>query len=222
MAGRVGALPDAALSKDATMALDFSPQGYTPDGVAIFGNDAQLLVKFFKHPQISKFQTDQAGRPVYVDVVMVEVIQPGEKDPVRVLADEMHKRRFARQWDNFEKGNAEAIVGTPLSLLFPNEPSLILTLNGFNVFTVDQLASITDTAMQSIPMGRTLADRAKAYLSTAAGGANFHQMKSQIEELTAKLQALTEAGITAPTAGDAPRPRGPGRPPKVRTEGDAA
>lgn len=199
-------------------APEFNPTSYTPDGVAVFGSDQQLLVKFFKHPQISKFKSTEAGRPVFEDVIMIEVLQPGEKDAVRVLADDFHKHRFARQWENFEKGNAQAIVGTPLELLFPNEPSTIMTLKGFNVFTVDQLAAISDTAMSNIPMGRTLSDRAKRYLETANGGATFHQMKAQIDELQAKLQALTDEGAGPPTSvGDAAKR--PGKPGKAAAGG---
>lgn len=184
-------------------ALEFNPTAYTPDGVAMFGSDAQLLVKFFKHPQISKYQSTEAGRPIFEDVIMIEVLTPGEKDAVRVLADDHHRARFPRQWDAFEKGNAQSISGTPLELLFPNEPSTIMTLKSFHVFTVDQLAALTDTAMTQVPMGRALSDRAKHYLAAANGGASFHQMKAQIEDLQAKLAALAEAGAAPPaTVGD--------------------
>ncbi len=39
--------------------MEFNPQSYAPDGTAIFGNDAQLLVKFFVHPELSKFKSDK-------------------------------------------------------------------------------------------------------------------------------------------------------------------
>jgi hypothetical protein len=199
------------------------PVDYTPDGVALFGADRSLLVKFFTHPQISKVESEAAGRPVYKDVVMVEVIQPGEKEPVRQLANDFHKIRFARQWENFEKGKAETHTGTPLELLFLNEPGTILNLNSFNVFTIEQLANITDTAITSIPMGRQLADRAKSYVSTATGGAMFHKMQTQIAELTRKLedQAAQLANKPAETA-TAPARRGPGRPPRAAVEGETA
>lgn len=184
-------------------APDFNPTAYTPDGVAVFGSDAQLLVKFFKHPQISKFKSTEAGRPIFDDVIMVEVLTPGEKDAVRVLADDFHRARFARQWAAFEKGNEQSLSGTPLEMLFPNEPSTIMTLKGFHIFTIDQLASISDTAMTQLPMGRALSDRAKNYLATANGGATYHQMQQQITDLQAKLAALTEAGAVPPaTVGD--------------------
>lgn len=174
------------------MSLDFSPVDYTPDGVAVFGRDTSLLVKFFTHPQISKIKSDEAGRPVYDDAVMIEVINPGEKEPIRVIKTKWHEQRFPKQWENFQKGVQEIGSGTPLDHLFPNEPGTILTLNGFNVFTVDQLAAITDTAIGNIPMGRALVDRAKAYLSSAAGGSEFHKMQKTIADLTARLAEMEE------------------------------
>lgn len=201
------------------MSLEFSPQGYTPDGVAVFGSDAQAMVKFFVHPEISVYKSQQEGRPVYDDVVMIEVMQPGEKEPIRQLANEWHKRRFQRQWDNYEKGRIETSSGTPLSVLFPTEPSTILQLNGFNIFTVDQLAAISDTAIGNIPMGRALVDRAKAFLGTAAGGAEYHRMQKQIADLQQQLSSLAEQGIVPPLPTQAKR--GPGRPPNAPKEGTA-
>lgn len=178
--------------------MDFNPVDYTPDGVAVFGKDEGLLVKFFKHPEISRFKSTEAGLPIYDDVIMIEVINPGEKEPVRVLKTREHEFRFRRQWEAFTKGQTqEAQSGTPLDHLFPNEPSTVLTLKGFNVFSVQQLAALHDTAVNNIPFGRNLVDRAKSYLGTAEGGAQFHQMektiadqKREMDDLRAQMSAL--------------------------------
>lgn len=190
--------------------MDFAPQGYTSEGVALFGKDEQSLVRFYRHPELSKFQSDSAGLPVYVDVEMISVIQPGEKDETKVLATEWHRRRFPRQYEAFKQGLEQTQTGTPLDHLFPSEPSTILTLKSFNIHTVQQLAGVSDTAINNLPMGRSLVDRAKVYLQSATGGQPFHQMEAmqrQIEELKA---ALAEQQATAP----AETRRGPGRPPK--------
>jgi hypothetical protein len=204
---------------------DLSPLGYTPDGAAIFGRDDQLLVKFYTHAELSQFKSMKEGAPIHDDVVMIEVIQPGEKEPVRVLADDFHKRRFPKQWEAFKAGQEQLESGTPLNLLFPGAPSTILQLKQFNVFTVQQLAGLSDSAMSNIPMGRTLADKARAYLASATSGKNFHAvqdaMQRQIDEMRALLM---EKGITPPDAAplnvtpEEPQPeairRGPGRPRK--------
>lgn len=196
------------------MSLDFNPQAYSPDGTAIFGNDAQLLVKFFKHPELSTYQSKEKGVPVYNDVIMIEVFQPGEKESVKQLVTDFHKMRFPKQWENFEKGLEQTAIGTPLDLLFPAEPSQVLTLKSFNIFTIQQLAALNDTAISALPMGgRQLVERARVYLSKAQTGADMNRMEEmqrQIAELQAALQAKTET--------ETPQRRGPGRPPKETTD----
>jgi hypothetical protein len=195
------------------MSLAFEPQGYTQAGEAVFGTDQNLLAKFFVHPEISVYKSKEAGVAVYDDVVMVEVIQPGEKEPIRQMANAWHKQRFAKQWENFQKGIESIVSGTPLEMLMPGEPSTVLNLKGLNVHTVQQLANLHDTAIGNIPMGRDLVNRAKAYLGTASGGAEFHAMQKEMETMRAELAALKEQGAAVPA--DQPARRGPGRPPKV-------
>ena len=198
------------------MSLDFNPQSYTPDGTAIFGNDAQLLVKFFIHPELSVYQSKDKGVPVYNDVEMIEVFQPGEKESVKQLVTDWHKLRFPKHYDNFKKGIEQVGSGTPLELLFPSEPGMVLTLKSFNIFSIQQLAALNDTAISSLPMGgRQLVERAKVYLATAQTGANLHEMdtmRAQIAALQAQL-----AGQSVDTT-EQPQRRGPGRPPAAKKE----
>ena len=195
------------------MSLDFNPQSYAPDGTAIFGSDAQLLVKFFIHPELSVYQSKDKGVPVYNDVEMIEVFQPGEKESVKQLVTDFHKFRFPKQYENFKNGIEQVGHGTPLELLFPSEPGMVLTLKSFNVFSIQQLAALTDTAISALPMGgRQLVERAKVYLATAQTGANLHEMdtmRAQIAELQAALQSKNGEPET--------QRRGPGRPPKENT-----
>ncbi len=199
------------------MSLDFNPQTYSPDGTAIFGSDAQLLVKFFIHPELSVYQSKERGVPVYNDIEMIEVFQPGEKESVKQLVTDFHRHRFPKQYENFKKGVEQVGSGTPLDLLFPSEPGMILTLKSFNIFSIQQLAALSDHAISSLPMGgRQLVERAKTYLATAQTGADMHQMEvmqKQIAELQAQLAATKEAPETTET----PQRRGPGRPPKETT-----
>lgn len=185
-----------------------TPQGYTPDGIALFGKDEQSMVRFFKHPQLSKIQSEERGLPVYHDVDMIEVMQPGEKESVQVLATEWHKRRFPKQWQAFQEGIDQTMTGTPLDHLFPAEPGTILTLKSFQIHTVQQLAALSDTGINNIPMGRQMVDRAKQYLGSAEHGTEYHAMQKRIADLESKL---ADQGV-------APEKRGPGRPPKAQGE----
>lgn len=204
--------------------LDFNPQSYSPDGVAIFGTDAQLLVKFYVHSELSVYRSKTEGRPIHSDVTMVEVITPGEREPVRQLANEWHKIRFRKQWEAFEKGQESRGTGTPLEQLFPAEPTTVKDLQAFNVYTVEQLANISDSAMTQLPMGRSLSDRAKKYISTASHGAEFHQLTKAVEDqarMIEDLKAQLAAKPAAVATEDTQVRRGPGRPRNTPQEGTA-
>lgn len=187
---------------------------YWPDGTAYADKEEQTFARFEKQARLNKFKSKK-GLPVYEDEIVVKVIHPGEKDPVIVLADDIHKMRFAKQWDAFEKGEDQTKTGTPLELLFPSEPGTVATLKGVNVYTIQSLANLTDTGMIHIPMGRTLVDRAKLYLSKSQEGAKFHDMQSQIDELKALLAQKNEE---IPGEHAEPLKKKPGRPAKTVEE----
>lgn len=203
--------------------MEFNPISYTPDGVAVFGRDEGLLVKFYKHPVLARYASTERGIPIYDDVIMIEVMNPGETEVRRVLKSREHEFRFPRQWEAFCKGEKQEVQsGTPLDLLFPNEPGTVLTLKATNIFTVQQLANLHDTAINNLQFGRSLVDRAKAYLGTAEGGAQFHQMEKTIadqaralEDMKTQMAAMQAQMKAAPQT----QPKRPGRPPKVTVVG---
>jgi hypothetical protein len=202
--------------------MDFNPQSYAPDGTAIFAKDTDLLVRFFKHAELSQYKSVRDGMPIHDDVDMIEVITPGEREPVKVVATELHKRRFPRQWEAYKSGQEQSMSGTPIDLLFPSEPSTVLRLKSQNVHTIQQLAALSDSAKQSLGMGaQQFQDKARTYLSAAHDGQNFHTMQANMQKQIDDLKALlAEQGVQAPEAPaanlppetEAPVRRGPGRP----------
>ena len=203
--------------------MEFNPQSIAPDGTAIFASDAQLLVKFFIHSELSQHKSKAQGVPVYDDIECIQILNPGEKEPIIVQADEFHKRRFPRQYEAFKKGMEDQQGGTPLEMLFPASPSTVKQLKAFHIFTIQQLAAITDGSATQIPMGISLRDRAKDYMTNAGKGQSFHAMESMQAQIDALNAALTEAGQPVPempvVAAQPPR-RGPGRPKKTETSAE--
>ena len=203
--------------------MEFNYQAIAPDGVAIFANDSQLLVKFSIHSELSQHKSKLAGAPVYDDIEIVTIMNPGEKEPIVVQADEFHKRRFPRQYEAFKKGIEDQQGGTPLDLLFPASPSTVKQLKAFHIFTIQQLANISDSAKSQIPMGQSLADRAREYLKNASGGQSFHAMEAmqaQIDQLKSMLADAGQPVPETPTITAQPQRRGPGRPKKPETSAE--
>lgn len=194
--------------------MDFNYQTISPDGVAIQASDAQLLVKFSIHPELSQVKSKAAGMPVHDDVEIVTVMNPGEKEPVIVVATDWHRHRFAKQYEAFKKGKEDQQGGTPLDLLFPNSPSTVKQLKAFHIFTIQQLSLISDSAKGQIPMGQSLVDKAKQYLAQAGAGQGFHAMEEMQRQIDALKAALGDAGAPVPEMPKVAMPerRGPGRP----------
>lgn len=197
--------------------MDFNYQSIAPDGTAIFANDSQLLVRFYIHSELSQHKSKLAGAPVYDDVEVIEIRNPGEKDPVTVAADEFHKRRFPKQYEAFKQGLSVEHTGTPLDLLFPSSPSTVKSLKSLNIYSIQQLAEITDGSATNIPMGITLRDKARAYLKNASAGKGFHEVEELKRRLEQMQAMLSDAGITPPeTPAVTQERRGPGRPRKEK------
>ncbi len=197
--------------------MDFNYQSIGHDGVAVQAGDEQLLVRFKVHSELSQYKSKRDGIPIYDDIEIVEILNPGEKEPVIVQADEWIKRRFPKQYEAFKKGLDHDQSGTPLELLFPSSPSTVKQLKAFNIYSIQQLAAISDSAKSQLPMGQTLVDKAKAYLSKASAGQSHHAneaLQAQIEQLKAMI---AEAGITPPELPAVTNERrGPGRPRKEK------
>lgn len=176
--------------------LDFTVHGLADAGGGVMipqlGRDDQSYVEFFKGERHSKFQSDAAGVPVYVPIDMVRVIQPGEKDINCQEVKPLHKMRWPRQWEAYQQGQSQVDAGTPLEMLFPGSPATVNELKSMHVYNVQQLANLSDTAMNGIGMGRTLSQKAKAYLEQASGGGAFHAMQQQMEKLQRDLAAAVD------------------------------
>lgn len=175
------------------MSLETNVSGLRGDGSAILGNDASMFARFYKGKRLSKFKSEQAGEPIYIDIDMIEVIQPGEKETVAVEAEQHHKNRFPKQWDAYQQGVELASTGTPLAILFPLEKETVSLLNSMHIYTIQQLANLNDTAITNVPFGRTLKERAAKHIQTHEGGTEFEKLAKQNAALLARLEKLEQA-----------------------------
>jgi hypothetical protein len=161
--------------------------------IALPGTDKDLVVMFHEGTKLNAVKSKEAGAPIYDKLDYLKIIQPGEPlniwdQPVR----DQDKWRFRQHWEAYQKGTSQEVSGTPLSILFPNNPEIVKTMAAIHITTVQQLAHLSDTATQNVMFGFNLRDKAKEYLDAAEKGAGYHQLLAKFEDQEAKIKELTE------------------------------
>lgn len=159
------------------------------------GSDSDLFVRFYKNPE--------SGKP------HVRIQAPGDK--LNIYDSEVRdhdKERFPGAWKAFAEGVEQYPGQTPLEEVAWVNEGLKLELNGHGIWTIEQLASISDESASRFMGAAEFRDRAKKMVAekktlqeTSALEARFDAMQMQIADLQKQNLALKEK-------------RGPGRPRK--------
>jgi hypothetical protein len=158
-----------------------------------YGDDSGLFVTFYKKGVKNEAESTAQGRPMFRDVDFVKIITPGDAlniydQPVK----DVHKQRFARQWDAYQKGQTQAQDGTPLEMWPHMTPSKIMAYKSSNVFTVEAIAAIADSNGSHMPMD-WMDDRikARAYLQAAEDTAVVQKLAAENATKDAEIARLT-------------------------------
>lgn len=174
-----------------------------------YGDDSQLLVMFYTKEIENAAKSLQAGRPIFENQIYIKIQHPGE--PYNVIdrpANDQDKQRFRGNWEKFLVNRSQVPEGTPIGLLFPNNPAFAATLRGQGVYTIEQAANLSGHAIDNIGRGaQEIVNRAKKYLENATKGIDFHKLQQkeaeweqkfkiqnqQIEQLKAQLDAYLQS-----------------------------
>lgn len=159
--------------------LDFTPtQKNEPDNI---------IPRFYLKPVKNPFLSKQEGREVWSDVEYVEMIVPGDKNAIHhEKVKDVHRERWARQYEAFTKSREAPTDGTPLEEWAVIGASQVLELKSCHVRTVEQLAGLSDSQLAKVvPMGgHALREKAQAYVSKESAA------ERKVAELEAKLNEL--------------------------------
>lgn len=202
------------------------PMPFEVENIFSEKGDEKRVAIFYVRPVNDAAKSIAAGRPISVDQVFCRHHEIGDKLTIHdEPATETLKRRYARQWAHFQQGRGEEHVGTPLEVLFPDQPSLILNLKAGGIHTVEHLAELTDTHAASIGMGAVQwRQKARAFIDKANDTAIVTKMDSEnaklreeIDALRQQMQMMVQAQNSMARPGEEPASPRRGRPPKVRT-----
>ena len=141
------------------------------------------------------------------------------------LAEKSDIRRNTDEWNAFVRGATEEDLGTPLSMLFRNDPSRVMFYKDKHIKTIEKLAAVnyTDASMMGMGVHDDI-QKAQKYIAqlndSVKGGAVVSQLEDIQQEnavLRAQLEDLKSKIDSEPTIAK----RGRGRPAKASAEDSA-
>lgn len=160
--------------------------------------DKTLFVQFNLEPHQNMAKSAIEGRPIFEEREYIMIMVPGDKDSiVHRPAMESDKRRFEDKYDKWKrKVGDQAQSGTPLKMVPWLTPPQIKEMEYFNVYTLEQLASLADNHAQKFMGINALRQRAKDALQAAKDAAPLTTIRAEMdakdEQLKAALQAIND------------------------------
>jgi hypothetical protein len=165
-----------------------------------FGDD-RLGVMFYMRTEEDQEATKRDGIKRYRDREFIKILIPGDRNcppdrPVQktgiVSSDDT--MRWPRQYERF-KANMEqkAHDGMPLSL-WPQMPNaLAKELEFFNVFTVEQLATMPNGNLSKFQGGQGWQQKAAAFVAAVKDQSTVNQLNAALEDRDSQIKAQQEA-----------------------------
>tara|TARA_R110000744_G_scaffold262996_2_gene377481 strand:+ start:2467 stop:3144 length:678 start_codon:yes stop_codon:yes gene_type:complete len=161
--------------------------------------DNSVFAEFYLHPSEDKEKSAEEGRPIFSDKEYIRIMVPGDKTtlvqrPVRLgMFPKNDNHRFGTQYAAFKEGNGQNLSGTPLAEWAMISRSQVKELEHFNCRTVEQLASMPDTAVQNFTGVSNLRTLAKRYLEDAKEGSAMTKMQAELDERDNRLDSMEAA-----------------------------
>lgn len=152
------------------------------------------VIRFYNRTVPDANKSTSEGRPVHASRPYIEIRVPGDRtNVVDRPVTEADKQRFAHHWLQFQAGNTEQVVGTPLEMWPRISAPQVEDLKHFRVRTVEQLSEISDNHLQALgPDGRALRDEAKAWLEAAKGTAPIARLQAALGARDNEIAALKQ------------------------------
>jgi hypothetical protein len=231
-------------------------EGFQDHEISGFQDDTPpdaILVNFEVQKEYMPFLSKQEGKRVYKNFVYRTYIKElgfssgGRRIKDKVRYDEESKQwkvveiaprgqsdimKYTAAWNRFQRGNNDAIDGTPIEMLFPQDPARAEMYKSNHVQTIERLAGLGDADCQRGGMGwRDDRDRARSKLQKIEAASKDIQTNAKLQafeeivsDLTRRLaeteqklsQALTEKMDEA--VATAPKAQAPATPAKKRKQ----
>lgn len=166
-------------------------------GIVQYGDDSRLVVFFYTKSVHSPAKSREAGTPQYQNETWVRMHPPGERlNIVDRPVLENDKFRFPIQWSRFLQQQEQRPDGTPIDLLFPNNPAVADNLKTYGIYTVQQLANLSADAIQNVGMGaQEYVNMANRYIENGKDGTGLLAVQEQLKK-SQQNERIQEQRIT--------------------------
>lgn len=179
--------------------ISIEEQAFNAENVT-FGDD-RLGVIFYNRTVEDPERTRQEGRKCFREREFVKIMIPGDRQnivdrPVQrtgtLPTDDV--MRFPKQYERFKAQQSQAAHdGTPLSLWPAMPGALAEELKYINVFTVEQLATLSDAYVGKIPQGHQWKKKAAEFVTALKDQEQVSKLQSALDERDARLDAQDKA-----------------------------
>jgi hypothetical protein len=195
-----------------------------------YGDDTGVHVQFDDDFVKNEYKSEIEGRSVYDHYFVVELLWPGNNlnsykyrfTPEQGDRGNDWTKRFPRQWEAFRASKEQTPDGTPIEMWPPLDKKRVFELKAMKIFTVEQIAAVKDTDLQSALGldGRKMRDQAVAFLNPAASTIQVSKLSRENEDLKHQMAAmqLQLNALASPPSNNIALPKKRGRKPKLVTE----
>lgn len=195
-------------------------------GMAVYGDDSSLHVKFYVRELLNERLSEESGRPIYESKEFIQIMFPGnDKTVFDQPVNDNFRHRFPEQYARFKEGQQHVVVGSLLEHLPNFNLEYKEYLNSKKIYTVEQLAGLADASLQGInlPNITALRKHAQNWLSLTKDSKLLDEYESRItnQNLEIQRQAKEIAELRSLICAEADQdkieePRKRGRPPKQK------
>ena len=156
-----------------------------------FAHDNKLYIEFTRKPRLHPGKSREAGRAIYEEIDYLRIHVPGDKSSViERPVNELDVQRFTDRYNKWKAGQAEAVVGTPLSALPGMTQAKVEEYKYFKLLTVEQLSEANDGLGQKFMSFHQDKQRAKAFMEVARNNAPIEKMNEELEKRDAEIENL--------------------------------
>ena len=153
-----------------------------------------VFPNFFMRIILDPVQTREQGRDVHKEIEWVDLFIVGDKftKPSRKVSED-DKRRWPDEYKAFKEGSDAPLNGTSITEWSVLSRSRAADLKSMHIRTVEDLASLDDSAIQRIGMGaREMVGKAQKFISAQDDNADLRQQNAELMKRIEALEAKTK------------------------------